>query len=141
MKLRSTPLTFALVGILVFATSNTNAADRVTTQVDLDNAVTKTLTNETAARATITTLLGTDEARAMVKGMGIDIRTAQNAVGTLPGDDLRRATPGFLAWGEDLRRASALAASANAELTGGAQSVTISLVALLLIVIIVILVA
>ena len=31
MKLRSTPLTFALVGILVFATSNTNAADRVTT--------------------------------------------------------------------------------------------------------------
>ena len=127
MKLRSTPLTFALVGILVFATSNTNAADRVTTQVDLDNAVTKTLTNETAARATITTLLGPDEARAMVKGMGIDIRTAQNAVGTLQG--------------EDLRRASALAASANAELTGGAQSVTISLVALLLIVIIVILVA
>ena len=43
--------------------------------------------------------------------------------------------------GDDLRRASALAASANAELTGGAQSVTISLVALLLIVIIVILVA
>ena len=127
MKLRSTPLTFALVGILVFATSNTNAADRVTTQVDLDNAVAKTLTEDTAARATITTLLGTDEARAMVKGMGIDIRTAQNAVGTLQG--------------EDLRRASALAASANAELTGGAQSVTISLVALLLIVIIVILVA
>ena len=127
MKLRSNPLTFALVGILVFATSNINAADRVTTQVDLDNAVTKTLTNETAARAAITTLLGTDEARTMVKGMGIDIRTAQNAVGTLQG--------------EDLRRASALAASANAELTGGAQSVTISLVALLLIVIIVILVA
>ena len=127
MKLRSTPLTFALVGILVFATSNINAADRVTTQVDLDNAVTKTLTQETEARATITTLLGTDEARAMVKGMGIDIRTAQNAVGTLQG--------------EDLRRASALAANANAELTGGAQSVTISLVALLLIIIIVILVA
>ncbi len=127
MKLRSTPLTFALVGILVFATSNINAADRVTTQVDLDNAVAKTLTEDTAARATITTLLGTDEARTMVKGMGIDIRTAQNAVGTLQG--------------EDLRRASALAASANAELTGGAQSVTISLVALLLIVIIVILVA
>jgi hypothetical protein len=127
MKLRSTPLTFALVGILVFATSNINASDRVTTQVDLDNAVAKTLTEETAARATITTLLGTDEARTMVKGMGIDIRTAQNAVGTLQG--------------EDLRRASALAASANAELTGGAQSVTISLVALLLIIIIVILVA
>ncbi|MBP6704147.1 MAG: hypothetical protein KA385_11610 [Vicinamibacteria bacterium] len=127
MKLRSNPLTFALVGLLVFATSNINAADRVTTQVDLDNAVAKTLTEDTAARATITTLLGTDEARTMVKGMGIDIRTAQNAVGTLQG--------------EDLRRASALAASANAELTGGAQSVTISLVALLLIVIIVILVA
>lgn len=126
MKLRSTPLTFALVGILVFATANTNAADRVATQVDLDNAVAKTLTEETAARATITTLLGTDEARAMVKGMGIDIRTAQNAVGTLQGDDLRRA--------------SALAANANAELAGGAQSVTISLVALLLIIIIVILV-
>lgn len=126
MKLRSTPLTVALVGILVFATANINAADRVTTQVDLDNAVTKTLTEETAARAAITTLLGTDEARAMVKGMGIDIRTAQNAVGTLQGDDLRRA--------------SALAANANAELAGGAQSVTISLVALLLIIIIVILV-
>lgn len=126
MKLRSTPLTFALVGILVFATSNINAADRVTTQVDLDNAVAKTLTEETASRAAITTLLGTDEARAMVKGMGIDIRTAQNAVGTLQG--------------EDLRRASALAANANAELAGGAQTVTVSLVALLLIVIIIILV-
>jgi|CXWL01.1.fsa_nt_gi hypothetical protein len=126
MKLRSTPLTFALVGILVFATSNINAADRVATQVDLDNAVAKTLTEETAARAEITTLLGSDEARAMVKGMGIDIRTAQNAVGTLQGDDLRRA--------------SALAANANAELAGGAQTVTISLVALLLIIIIIILV-
>lgn len=126
MKLRSTPLTFALVGILVFATSNINAADRVTTQVDLDNAVTKTLTEDTAARAAITTLLGTDEARAMVRGMGIDIRTAQNAVGTLQG--------------EDLRRASALAANANAELSGGTQTVHISLVALLLIIIIIILV-
>lgn len=126
MKLRSTPLTFALVGILVFATSNINAADRVTSQVDLDNAVAKNLTEETAARAAITDLLATDEARAMVKGMGIDIRTAQNAVGTLQG--------------EDLRRASALATNANAELAGGTQRVTISLVALLLIIIIIILV-
>lgn len=63
----------------------------------------------------------------MAKGMGLDVRRASNAVGTLEGAELQRV--------------AAQATTANDLLAGGSSSITISLVGLLLIVIIVILLA
>jgi hypothetical protein len=119
---------YVLVGMLVLSGRFANSADIVslTTQADLDKAIAKTLSQEDAARSTITTLLQRDEVRSMARGYGLDLRRAEAAVKTLQGDELQRL--------------SLLAARADAQLAGGDQYVSISLVALLLIVIIVILV-
>ena len=127
MNRRLNPVSYALVALLLASGPNVQAADRVTTQVDLDRAVAKSHSDETAARETITTLLETREVKDLAKSMGVDVRRAENAVGTLQGDELRRV--------------AALAGDANSQLAGGTQSVHISLVALLLIIIIVILIA
>jgi hypothetical protein len=122
-------VTFVLVGALVLSGPLAHSADSVaspTTQADLDNAVTKALAQEDAARGAITTLLQRDEVRSMAAGYGLDVGRAEAAVGTLQGDELQRL--------------SALAANADAQLAGGDQIIRISLVALLLIIIIVILV-
>ena len=93
----------------------------------LDQAVSKSLAREDAARSTIATLLQREDVQTLAKGYGLDLRRAEAAVGTLQGDDLRRV--------------SALAANADSQLAGGATTVTFSLVAVLLIIIIVILLA
>jgi hypothetical protein len=125
---QSRMVTYVLVGMLVLSGRLANSADTVslTTQADLDKAIAKTLNQEDAARSTITTLLQRSEVRSMARGYGLDLRRAEGAVKTLQGDELQRL--------------SLLAAHADAQLAGGDQYVSISLVALLLIVIIVILV-
>jgi len=123
-------VTYVLVGMLVLPGPLAHSADSVAslaTQADLDNAIAKTLGQEDAARSTITTLLRRDEVRSMAESYGLDVRRAEAAVSTLQGDELQRL--------------SLLAADADVQLAGGAQTITISLVALLLIVIIVILIA
>jgi hypothetical protein len=127
MNRRLNSISSALVAVLLLSTPNLHASDRVASQADLDRAVAATLTSDTAARKTITNLLETSEVRDLAKGMGVDVRQAVSAVGTLQGAELQRA--------------AALATDATSQLTGGAQSVTISLVSLLLIIIIIILVA
>jgi hypothetical protein len=127
MNRRST-VTYVLVGMLALSgpLAHANQAASLTTQTDLDNAVTKALVQEDAARGTITTLLQRDEVRSMAEGYGLDVRRAEAAVRTLQGDELQRL--------------SVLATNADAQLAGGDQVLRISLVALLLIIIIVILV-
>jgi len=123
-------VTFVLAGMFVLSGPLAHSADRVAslaTQADLDNAITKTLGQEEAARGTITTLLRRDEVRSLAEGYGLDVRRAEAAVGTLQGDELQRL--------------SSLAATADAQLAGGDQVLRISLVAALLIVIIIILIA
>ena len=123
-------LTYVLVGVLSLYGPLAYSADSVAslaTQADLDNAIAKTLSQESAARSTITALLQRDEVRSMAEGYGLDLRRAEAAVSTLQGDELQRL--------------SGLAADANAQLAGGDTKITISVVALLLIIIIIILVA
>jgi hypothetical protein len=106
-----------------------HSADNVinlATQADLDKAITKALSQEDAARGTITTLLQREEVRGLAEGYGLDARRAEAAVSTLQGDELQRL--------------SLLAANADIQLAGGDQIIRISLVALLLIIIIVILI-
>jgi hypothetical protein len=122
-------VTSVLVGMLVLSGPLAHSSDSVVslaTEVDLDNAIAKTLDREAAARGTITALLQRDDVRKIAEGRGLDLRRAETAVATVQGDDLERL--------------SLLAADANAKLAGGDQVVSISLVTLLLIVIIVILV-
>jgi predicted ATPase len=63
----------------------------------------------------------------MARGFGLDVQSAESAVRTLQGDELQRL--------------SLLASDASGQLAGGDRTISISLVAALLIVIIIILVA
>jgi len=123
-------VTYVLVGMLALSGPMALSADRavgLATEADLDNALAKALVQEDAARNTITTLLQRDEVRSLAEGYGLDVRRAEAAVGTLQGDELQRL--------------SLLAADADYQLAGGDRVTSISRVALLLIVIIVILLA
>ena len=93
----------------------------------VDQALGAKVLSDESARDAVRTLLARDEVKAMAENMGLDLRRANTAVSTLQGADLQRV--------------SDRAAVANDMLTGGRQTVTISLVAVLLIVIIIILVA
>ena len=115
-----------LVGILCLSGARVESSDKVVSQSELNLAVSRSLAQDDASRAAITTLLQRDDVKSLAKDHGLDLRRAEAAVGTLQGDELQRV--------------SAMAASADTQLAGGAQSVTISLVAALLIVIIIILV-
>jgi hypothetical protein len=124
------PLKFVslvLAGALCVSGPGVVSADQAVSRTEMDQAVSKSLARESASRAAITRLLEREEVGTVASSYGIDLQRAQAAVGTLQGDELKRV--------------SALAAQADSQLSGGAQHVTISLVAALLIVIIVILVA
>ncbi len=128
-RLLKLSLTCLLVAGFVSSGPLAYSADRtvtVATQADLDNAMTKALQQEDAARGTITSLLQREEVRSLAEGYGLDVRKAEGAVGTLQGAELERL--------------SLMAAQADMQLAGGDQILRISLVAALLIVIIIILV-
>ena len=125
---RFSVVTCVLLGMLALSGPLAHSTDNVAslaTQTDLDNAIVRDLSQEDAARNTITTLLQREDVRSMAESRGLDVRRAEAAVSTLQG--------------EELQRLSLLAADANAQLAGGYQTVTISLVSVLLIVIIIIL--
>lgn len=123
-------MTYLFVGVLVLSGPLAHATDRtagLTTEADLDLAIAKSLDEDAASRSAITALLQRDDVRSMAEGYGLDVRSAESAVSTLQGDELQRV--------------SLLAADANGQLAGGDPVLSISLVAALLIVIIIILVA
>jgi predicted ATPase len=123
-------MTYLFVGMLVLTGPLAHSADGLaglTTEADLDAAIAKALDQEDASRSAITTLLQRDDVRSMAQGYGLDVQRAESAVSTLQGDELQRL--------------SLLASEMNGQLAGGDRSITISLVAALLIVIIIILVA
>jgi cell division protein FtsL len=124
MTQRFRTVTGVLVGLLVFGPL-AQGAETVAVQADLDSAITKTLDQEGAARATITALLQRDDVRKIAEGRGLDLRRAEAAVSTLQGDELQKL--------------SLLAARADAQLAGGDPVLHLSLVAVLLIVIVIIL--
>jgi hypothetical protein len=122
-------LTCLLVGAFALVSPLAHSADRtvsVAAEAELDNALTKALHQEDAARGAITSLLQRDDVRSLAEGYGLDVRKAEGAVSTLQG--------------EELQRLSLMAAQADLALAGGDQVLRISLVAALLIVIIIILV-
>ena len=83
--------------------------------------------SDSADREVVRTLLRRDDVRAMVGDLGVDLRRAESAVATLEG--------------RDLQNTAARARAAHEMLSGGAQTIQISVVTLLLIIIIVILLA
>ena len=120
-------LTYVLVGMMCLSGPSAFSADKVVGASDLEQAMSKSLGQDNAARGAVRSLLQREDVRAIGEQYGLDVRRAEGAVSTLQGDELKRV--------------SALAASADSQLAGGTQRVTISLVSLLLIIIIIILVA
>jgi len=118
----------ALTGILLAASTPLTAAttDHVVNATDIQRALGQKTKADTQ-RATIVGLLQRPEVRDLAAGSGLDLRSAESAVATLEGDELSRLAQ--------------YAANAEQNLAGGDPKITISLVALLLIVIIVILLA
>lgn len=127
MKLRKLAVA-ALVTALGFGSQPAFAQSQVVVdRAAVDQALGAKVLSDESARDAVRTLLGREEVKAMAANMGLDLRRATTAVSTLQGADLQRV--------------SDRAAVANDMLAGGAQTVTVSLVAVLLIVIIIILVA
>lgn len=117
-----------LVFSLVLATeARARESSGVVDRTSIDQALSERTQADEAARATIRALLGRDELRSMAGGMGLDLRRAEATVAVLEG--------------RELARVAERAAVANDLLAGGAQTIQISLVSLLLIIIIVILLA
>jgi hypothetical protein len=93
----------------------------------LDQALAVKAQSDETDRDAIRGLLRRDDVKAMVNGMGVDVKRAESAVASLDG--------------RDLQDAAVQARAANELLVGGAQTIQISVVTLLLIIIIIILLA
>lgn len=126
---RACKATVVLAGLLTLSGATLCSADPQSgpvSQVQLDQALSRKLGDEDAARDTIRRLLQREDVRKLARGYGLDARRAEAAVGTLQG--------------EELRRLASQAAAVDSQLAGGDELVVrMSLVALLLVVIIVIL--
>lgn len=116
----------ALTGVFLAASAPVTAAttEHVVSASDIQRAL-RQETLADAQRVTILGLLQRQELRELAARSGLDMRSAESAVRTLEG--------------EELKHLAQYASDAERDLAGGAQTITISLVALLLIIIIVIL--
>jgi len=120
--------TVFVAAVVLLSSVHTNADDvrpAAVTQAELDAAVARHLEARAADRERVARLLQRDDVRALASEHGIDLRRAEDALGTL--DD------------SELQTLAAQAAVVDANLEGGDQYLRISLIALLLIIIIVIL--
>src|SRR5690349_3946274 len=104
MTYRFRLVTYVLVAVLSLS-ARPDSAERPARQADLDAAITKALGQEDAARQTIARLLHRDDVRKMATGYRLALRPAEAAVATLQGDELQRL--------------SGIAATADARLSGG----------------------
>lgn len=93
----------------------------------LDDALDARVAEDDAAREHVRDVLLNPEVRALVEALGYDVTRAESAVDALDGDELAAVQDA--------------AAGLDASLAGGAETVSISLVSLLLIVLIVVLLA
>lgn len=118
----------ALIGMFLAASLPATAAttDHVVSASEIQRALGQK-TQADAQRATILGLLQRQELRDLAARSGLDMRSAESAVRTLEG--------------EELKSLAAHAAAAERDLAGGTQTITISVVTLLLIIIIIILLA
>lgn len=126
MKLKPMAIAFLVVS-LVSAAQPTLAQERVIDRAAIEQVLIERVQGEIASRASIHSLLERSEVRRMAGDLGLDLRRAETAVSTLQGPELERVAQ--------------QAAAASELLSGGAQTIQISVVTLLLIIIIVILLA
>ena len=116
----------ALIVSMSLGTAPAEARDtRVVDRVDLEQALLQRAEQAESARADIRALLARKEVQALASDLGLDVRKATNAVGTLEG--------------RELEETAARARVASDALSGGAQTIQISIVTLLLVIIIIIL--
>jgi hypothetical protein len=126
MKLKPIAIGLLVVSLLS-ATQPTVAQERVVDRAAVEQVLFERVQGEAASRAAVRRLLDRDEVRRMSGDLGLDLRRAETAVATLQGPELERVAQ--------------QARAANELLSGGAQTIQISVVTLLLIIIIVILLA
>jgi len=126
MKLKPMAISVLVVS-LVSAAQPTLAQERVIDRAAIEQVLIERVQGESASRASIHSLLERSEVRRMAGDLGLDLRRAKTAVATLQGPELERVAQ--------------QATAANELLSGGAQTIQISVVTLLLIIIIVILLA
>ena len=130
MKLKTIAIAALVVAFTFTATASPVGAQQTPTVLDraaIDQALGEKVRSDESDRDSIRTLLARDDVKAMAQDMGLDLRRAEGAVSSLEGEELQRVT--------------ARATVASEILTGGANTIRISLVAILLIVIIIILLA
>lgn len=122
------PTTLVLATLLLSAPGLALAAatDHVVSATDIERAL-QQRTQADAQRARIRGLLRRPEVRELAARSGLDIKSAESAVGVLEGEELTRLADRALA--------------AEQSLAGGGSTITISTVTLLLIIIIIILLA
>lgn len=116
-----------LIASLITAAQPAIAQSRVVDRAAVEQALLDRVQGEGASRAAIRSLLERNEVRKIAAELGLDVRRADTAVSTLEGPELERLAQ--------------QARAANELLSGGAQTIRISVVTLLLIIIIVILLA
>lgn len=126
MKLKPMAVAFLVVS-MVSAAQPTMAQERVIDRAAIEQALVERVQDDGASRASIKSLLARSEVRRMAGDLSLDLRRAETAVATLQGPELERVAQ--------------QATAANELLSGGAQTIRISVVTLLLIIIIVILLA
>ncbi len=125
MRLRST-VTAVVVSSILFSSSVMAQQRHVVAPADMGQAVADQAQTDQANRDAVLTLLDRSEARDVAGRLGLSLTRAENAVSTLSSAELASIADS--------------ARTADAQLTGGANTIVISTTTLLLIIIIVILV-
>lgn len=118
----------AVLGVLMGATpAVAQTTQHVASATALRQAMTERVQTERQTRETLRGLLQQDRVRQVAASLGLDVRSAEQAVATLSSEDLARLA-------DPVRQA-------DAQLAGGQNTIVISTTTLLLIIIIVILLA
>jgi hypothetical protein len=116
-----------LVVSLLLAASPVRAQQHVISAADLQQAMVDKAAADEASRDLVRSVLRHDVARSVAERLSLDLTRAEQAVATLEG--------------EELAAVAATAETVDRELSGEQQYVTISLTALLIIIILILLIA
>ena len=111
---------------VLFMAPAANAQNHVIGKSALDQAVQQRVSRDQADREAITSLLQRAEVREIAAKAGISLETAQTAVSTLQGDDLRQV--------------ASQARQVQNDLAGGASTVVISTTTIIIVLLLVILI-
>jgi len=125
MRIRVVTIWLVLAALLV--SSPVRADQHIAGAAAQQQAMEQKTASDAAARATVIGAMHRADVQALAAKMGVDLKSAESAVRTLPADQVTDAAASLL--------------NADPDLAGGNNTVTISVTTLLLIIIIILLVA